>query len=59
MAPPNEPATNEEVERIDDPDLEASLDEPATEDGEEVMDAIDDMIRARVRHGAQRPMTRG
>ncbi|MCU0686057.1 MAG: hypothetical protein MUF34_28065 [Polyangiaceae bacterium] len=46
MAPPNEPATNEEVERIDDPDLEASLDEPATEDGEEVFAAIDDMIRA-------------
>jgi hypothetical protein len=46
MAPPNEPATNEEVERIDDPDREASLDEPATEDGEEVFAAIEDMIRA-------------
>jgi hypothetical protein len=46
MIPPHEPATNEEVERIHDPDLEASLDEPATEDGAEVMAAIDDMIRA-------------
>jgi hypothetical protein len=46
MAPPNEPATNEEVERIDDPDLEASLDEPATEDGEEVFAAVREMIAA-------------
>lgn len=47
MAPPNEPPADErEVEYVDDPDLEASLDEPAPHDAEKVMDAIDDMIEA-------------
>ncbi|HEU4539219.1 MAG TPA: hypothetical protein VFS00_34095 [Polyangiaceae bacterium] len=45
--PPNAPSADEqEVEVVDDPDLQASLDEPATEDGEEVFAAVREMIAA-------------
>jgi hypothetical protein len=45
--PADAPHTNEqEVEVVDDPDLQASLDEPATEDGEEVFAAVREMIAA-------------
>ncbi|HEU4407800.1 MAG TPA: hypothetical protein VFS43_21225 [Polyangiaceae bacterium] len=45
--PPNAPAADEqEVEVVDDPDLRASLDEPAPHDADKVMDAIDHMIEA-------------
>jgi hypothetical protein len=37
---PGAPADEQEVEVVDDPDLEASLDEPATEDGEDVHAAV-------------------
>lgn len=47
MAPPNEPPADEqEVEYLDDPDLEASLDEPAPYDAEEVHAAMREMLRA-------------
>jgi hypothetical protein len=50
MTPPNEPPVNEqEVEYVDDPDLEAALDEAEVEEGEpaeEVFAAIDDMLKA-------------
>lgn len=45
--PPNEPPTDEqEVEVIDDPDLQASLDEPAPYDAEEVHASMREMLRA-------------
>jgi hypothetical protein len=45
--PPAPPSADEqEVEVVDDPDLEASLDEPATEDGEDVHAALREMLRA-------------
>lgn len=40
------PATDHDEEMLDDPDLLASLDEPATEDGDEVFAAIDTMLDA-------------
>lgn len=50
MAPPNEPPTDEqEVEYVDDPDLEAALDEAEVEEGvpaEEVHASIKEMLRA-------------
>jgi hypothetical protein len=45
--PPNEPPVEEEeVEVVDDPDLEASLDEPAPYDAEEVHASLREMLRA-------------
>ncbi|HEU4407467.1 MAG TPA: hypothetical protein VFS43_19530 [Polyangiaceae bacterium] len=45
--PPNEPPADEhEVEVIDDPDLQASLDEPAPHDAHEVLTDLRAMVAA-------------
>jgi hypothetical protein len=45
--PPDEPPTDpQEVEVVDDPDLQASLDEPAPYDGDEVLADLRAMVAA-------------
>ena len=46
MTTPCAPDDDDSVEYVDDPDLRASLDEPAIATADEVMAAIDDMIEA-------------
>ncbi len=46
MSTPSDPSDDDDVEHVDDPDLEASLDEPATEGADEVMATMRAMIEA-------------
>lgn len=46
MTTPPAPDADEDLEHLDDPDLEAALDEPATESADEVMAAMRAMLEA-------------